>query len=37
VKLGRGRANGLRIGRNVYEALADRAKSVRTAYPAVPR
>lgn len=37
VKLGRGRANGLRVGRDVYEALAARAKSIRTAYPAVPR
>jgi predicted metal-dependent phosphoesterase TrpH len=37
VKLGRGRANGLKVGRDVYEALADRAKSRRTAYPAVPR
>ena len=37
VKLGRGRANGLRIGRDVYEALAARAKSIRTDYPAVPR
>jgi predicted metal-dependent phosphoesterase TrpH len=37
VKLGRGRGSKLQIGRDVYEALADRAKSVRTAYPAVPR
>ncbi len=37
VRLGRGRANGLRVGRDVYEALAARAKSIRTAYPAVPR
>lgn len=37
VKLGRGRANGLRIGRDIYEALVARAKSIRTAYPAIPR